>query len=302
MDLLMLFAEQSALALEQSAMLDEQKTLVIEQKRLLEQLQVRTAQLEESNQELEAFSYSVSHDLRAPLRHIEGFTDFLFKTGVVETNDKAKRYLTLIAEAARRMGRLIDNLLTFSRLGRAAFNITLVDLDGLVRESQHELMMETENRNINWKIGRLPRVHGDADLLRQVFTNLLSNAVKYTRPRETVEIEIDCKDDQLDGVLIYVRDNGVGFDMTYSDKLFGVFQRLHHNDEFEGTGIGLANVRRIVHRHGGRIWAESAPGEGATFFFTLPSTSLDVVRTVAASGAGLPVSLATRFIPRDPPT
>lgn len=285
MDLLALFAEQSALALEQMQLLNEQKSLLGEQKKLVEELRVRTVQLEESNNELEAFSYSVSHDLRAPLRHIEGFTDFLAKADSVTSDEKNARYLGLISEAAKRMGRLIDNLLTFSRLGRAALTITIVDLSGLVEEVRQDLQLEMQGREIVWKIGKLPRVHCDAELMRLVLINLLSNAIKYSRPRSPAQIEIENVGGQADGVVICVRDNGVGFDMDYADKLFGVFQRLHHQDEFEGTGIGLANVRRIVHRHGGRTWAEAAPDKGASFYFSLPSTSIQTLSSVANSGA-----------------
>jgi len=271
MDLLALFAEQSALALEQLELLNEQKTLLSEQQTLVQELQERTTQLQESNQELESFSYSVSHDLRAPLRHIEGFTEFLVKSNIAANDEKSRRHLTLITEAARRMGVLIDNLLTFSRLGRAALMLTPVDLTSVVEEARRELQVETEGRDVTWQVEPLPRVYGDAALLRLVLVNLLSNALKYTRTREHVQIQIGSRSEQPETATIFVRDNGVGFDMQYVDKLFGVFQRLHHADEFEGTGIGLANVRRIVNRHGGRAWAESVLNEGATFYFSLPT-------------------------------
>jgi signal transduction histidine kinase len=276
MDLLALFAEQSALALEQLELLNEQKTLLNEQQTLVQELQERTTQLEESNQELESFSYSVSHDLRAPLRHIEGFTEFLVKANIAANDEKSRRHLTLISEAARRMGVLIDNLLTFSRLGRAALTLTPVDLNNVLEEARRDLQVEAEGRDIAWQVEPLPRVYGDAGLLRLVLVNLLSNALKYTRSRQHVQIQIGSlaeqgRTDQPETATIFVRDNGVGFDMQYTDKLFGVFQRLHHADEFEGTGIGLANVRRIVNRHGGRAWAESVLNEGATFYFSLPT-------------------------------
>jgi signal transduction histidine kinase len=270
MALLTLFTEQSALTLEQWELFNQQKALLNEQQKLVADLKERTNQLEESNRELEAFSYSVSHDLRAPLRHIEGFTEFLVKAGVAEKDEKSKRHLTLITEAARRMGILIDNLLTFSRLGRAALTVTPVDLAGVVEDARHDLQVETDGRNINWQVDALPRVYGDAALLRLVLVNLLANALKYTRGRTQAKIHIGCQNDQPETATIFVRDNGVGFDMQYADKLFGVFQRLHHADEFEGTGIGLANVRRIITRHGGRTWAEGALDEGATFYFSLP--------------------------------
>lgn len=270
MQLLALFAEQSALALEQLEMFNEQKVLLNEQQKLVAELQDRTAQLEDSNRELEAFSYSVSHDLRAPLRHIEGFAELLSKGGALENDAKGQRHLHLITEAARRMGVLIDNLLTFSRLGRSALTVTPVELSSVLEEARHDLEPETEGRDIQWQIDALPRVYGDAALLRLVLVNLLSNALKYTRNRPQTQITVGFLDNSTDTATIFVRDNGVGFDMQYADKLFGVFQRLHHSNEFEGTGIGLANVRRIIHRHGGRTWAESVLNEGATFYFTLP--------------------------------
>ncbi|MGH2522847.1 MAG: sensor histidine kinase, partial [Anaerolineales bacterium] len=257
LDLLLLFTEQSAIAL-------EQKTLV-------EDLRRRTGQLEAANKELEAFSYSVSHDLRAPLRHIEGFTDLLHKSSLVADDDKNRHYLRRISEATVRMGRLIDNLLDFSRLGRAEIYATPVNLDQVVEGARRELLSESEGRDVVWNVSQLPNVYGDPALLRLVFVNLLSNALKYTRSRSPAQIEIGHLPDREGQTAIYVRDNGVGFDMQYADKLFGVFQRLHRADEFEGTGIGLANVRRIIHRHGGNTWAESAPDGGATFYFSLPT-------------------------------
>ncbi|UUZ77177.1 hypothetical protein LP414_07650 [Polaromonas sp. P1(28)-13] len=170
------------------------------------------------------------------------------------------------------MGDLIDDLLEFSRMNRAEMVESSVDLDSLVREAIGKLEMATEGRNIAWQVPSLPRVVGDATMFRQVFANLLGNAVKYTRPRAAALIEIGCAGEEDGRVIVFVRDNGVGFDMQYADKLFGVFQRLHRADEFEGTGIGLANVRRIIARHGGRVWAEGKPGEGATFYFTLRPT------------------------------
>jgi len=231
----------------------------------------RTAELEHINEELEAFSYSVSHDLRAPLRHASGFATLLHKRIADKLDDTAAHYLRQISDACTRMGKLIDDLLDFSRTSRAELRQAPLDLDTLVRETVRDLDVETQGRRIEWKIDPLPTVCADAALLRQVFANLLGNAVKYTRTRETAEIAIGSE--SRDGAtVLFVRDNGVGFDMRHASKLFGVFQRLHSSDQFEGTGIGLANVRRIVSRHGGRVWAESAPDRGATFFVSLPAS------------------------------
>jgi signal transduction histidine kinase len=261
-ELLALFAEQTALALEQWRLLHEQTELV---GRLREQ----TSRMEAANKELEAFSYSVSHDLRAPLRHIEGFTDLLLRQDT--TTSQQRRHLERISEAAVRMGKLIDDLLSFSRMGRTELRWVSVRLDQVVAEAWREVQAEASGRNIIWRADRLPVVPGDPELLRLAFVNLLSNALKYTRDRDPAEIEVGSIAASADEVHVYVRDNGVGFDMQYADKLFGVFQRLHHSDEFEGVGIGLANVRRIVQRHGGRAWATSQLGRGATFFIALPA-------------------------------
>ncbi|HWA24142.1 MAG TPA: ATP-binding protein [Lacunisphaera sp.] len=230
----------------------------------------RTTELEAANKELEAFSYSVSHDLRAPLRHIDGFAGMLVKSDGAKLSTKGQGYLGHISASAKQMGALIDDLLVFSRMGRTEMQFASVDLQQLTEETIKGLELETQQRNIRWKKGELPVVPGDLPMLRQVFVNLLSNAVKYTRPRDPAEIEIGCQPGSPEEIVIFIRDNGVGFDMKYATKLFGVFQRMHRSEDFEGTGIGLANVRRIVLRHGGRIWAESAPEAGATFYFTLP--------------------------------
>jgi PAS domain S-box-containing protein len=229
----------------------------------------RTVQLEAANKELESFSYSVSHDLRAPLRHIQGFVDMLSREMEGQLSDKARRFLKVIADAGQQMGNLIDDLLSFSKMGRAAMHEETVDLDASVQKALRGLELAVQGRNIVWKIASLPQVRGDAAMLVQVFANLLGNAVKYTRGRDPAEIEIGLAEGDGARVVVYVRDNGAGFDMQYADKLFGVFQRLHRADEFEGTGIGLANVRRIIGRHGGRTWAEAVLNEGATFYFTL---------------------------------
>ncbi len=237
---------------------------------LASQVQIRTAELEASNKELEAFSYSVSHDLRAPVRHINGHLERLRQTEGSTLSVEGWRQLRRIGAATKHMSDLIDDLLQFSRIGRTQMQKSKVNLDRLVEATIHALRPETAGRDIAWKRGELPEVEADPALLRQVFVNLLSNAVKYSRPRVRAEIEIGWKQDIATEIVLYVRDNGVGFDMKYAHKLFGVFQRLHSADEFEGTGIGLANVQRIIARHGGRTWAESQVDQGAVFYFSIP--------------------------------
>jgi light-regulated signal transduction histidine kinase (bacteriophytochrome) len=232
-------------------------------------LEHRATQLEAANRELEAFSYSVSHDLRAPLRHIDGFANLLRKQSESRLDEQGRRFLTTISESARRMGRLIDDLLSFSRMGRAHMQLATVDQDALVatviREGRYPA-------NVEWQIAPLPLVQGDHAMLRQVWSNLIDNAVKYSGKVAQPRVEIGSRTEAATGENIFlVRDNGAGFDMRYANKLFGVFQRLHGATEFEGTGIGLANVRRVVSRHGGRTWAESEPGRGATFYFSIPN-------------------------------
>ena len=223
-----------------------------------------------ANKELEAFSYSVSHDLRAPLRHVSGFVQLLQSNAKGKLDETGARYLEVISAAAKKMGELIDDLLSFSRTGRAQMHVEPVPLGPLVDECRRELEPETRGRAIDWRIGDLPEVAADRALLRQVLANLLGNAVKYSRKRETACIEVSARREGNE-IVVCVRDNGAGFDMKYADKLFGVFQRLHTEAEFEGTGIGLANVRRIVVRHGGRAWAEGEVDKGAAFYFTLPA-------------------------------
>ena len=232
----------------------------------------RTAALQSINRELESFSYSVSHDLRAPLRHIEGYVAMLIEDAEGKLSAEAQRYLKVIVEASRHMSELIDDLLAFSRMGRAEMRETRVELHALAQEAIRDLEMATRGRNIGWTIAPLPTVTGDRAMLKQALANLLGNAVKYTRPRDPAQIEMGCAGEEDGRAILFVRDNGVGFDMQYADKLFGVFQRLHRADEFEGTGIGLASVRRIIARHGGRGWAEGEAGRGATFYFSLPKT------------------------------
>ncbi|MCE0499622.1 MAG: ATP-binding protein [Methylacidiphilales bacterium] len=227
----------------------------------------RTVQLETSNKELEAFSYSVSHDLRAPLRAMDGFSQAVLEDFGEQLPPEGLRYLRNIRQGAQRMGTLIDDLLSFSRLGRLPIDKHTVDNDSLVHDVLNDLSSEREGRQIDIRIGHLPSCQGDSALLKQVWTNLLSNAIKYTRHRNPAVIEIGCKVEQES--VYFVRDNGAGFDMRYANKLFGVFQRLHPTDQFEGTGVGLAFVQRIVQRHGGRIWAEAEVDKGACFYFTL---------------------------------
>jgi light-regulated signal transduction histidine kinase (bacteriophytochrome) len=246
--------------------------LALKQASLIGELEQRTAQLAAVNRELEAFSYSVSHDLRAPLRHISGFTDLLEKSLGPVVEASGRRYLRLISESAVKMGELIDALLVFSRMGRAEMLHSRVDLNAIMRTAQREATLGSDGRQITWVIHPLPFVPGDPGMLQLVFTNLVSNAFKYSRTQEHATIEIGVAEEQPEEVVVFVRDNGVGFDMAYANRLFGVFQRLHRSDEFEGTGIGLANVQRIVLRHGGRVWAESEPDKGATFFVALPKS------------------------------
>jgi signal transduction histidine kinase len=236
-------------------------------------VQERTTSLNMANKELEAFSYSVSHDLRAPLRHIVGFAGMLDQRAGEQLDEQSQRYLKTIGQAATRMGRLIDDLLAFSKTGRAELIKRRVSLTALVQEAQAEVVPGAADRNVVWTVGALPDVSGDHALLKLAMVNLLSNALKYTGTRASAHIEVGIQPPVNGEVVVFVRDNGVGFDMTYVDKLFGVFQRLH-GDEFSGTGIGLANVQRIVRRHGGRTWAEGAIDEGATFYFSLPTTEV----------------------------
>jgi light-regulated signal transduction histidine kinase (bacteriophytochrome) len=228
----------------------------------------RTADLETANKELEAFSYSVSHDLRAPLRAVDGFSQAVLEDYGTALPEEGRKYLHTIRDGAQRMALLIDDLLTFSRLSRMPLNKQPLNAASLVRDALADLESERNGRKIDLQVDVLANCHGDPALLKQVWVNLLSNALKYTREREIALIKVGSQSDNGE-TIYFVRDNGTGFDMRYAHKLFGVFQRLHRADEFEGTGVGLAIVQRIVHRHGGRVWAEAAPERGATFQFSL---------------------------------
>ncbi len=252
----------------------ERKRVEDEVRRLNSELELRvelrTSELVASNQELESFTYSVSHDLRAPLRHVDGYAQILEEEFGPQMSPEAQKFARKIRQGSQNMGRLVDDLLNLSRVGKKELTRQRVPLKPLIEGIIADIKVEAGERPIEWKIGELPEVDCDPGLIRQVFTNLLSNSLKYTRPREQAVIEVGLH--KLNGdCALFVRDNGVGFNMKYSGKLFGVFQRLHRAEEFEGTGVGLATVARIVRKHGGRIWADAELGKGATFFFTLPA-------------------------------
>lgn len=236
------------------------------------ELQQQIIKMQEANRELESFTYSVSHDLRAPLRHVLGFVEKLLKLEQGNLGEKSGHCLDVISSSARKMGMLIDDLLSFSRMGRTEMMQTTVNLNQLTLEVVDEIQQSLpENGAIEWQIKPLPDVAGDRSMLRQVLVNLISNAVKFSQKVDQPQIEIGCDQPNDEETVCYVRDNGAGFDMKYVDKLFGLFQRLHSPEEYEGTGVGLANVRRIINRHGGRIWAEGKLNEGASFYFALPN-------------------------------
>jgi light-regulated signal transduction histidine kinase (bacteriophytochrome) len=252
----------------------ERKRAEEEINKLNEELKRNIVQLEAANKELEAFSYSVSHDLRAPLRAIDGFSRVVLEDYTGKLDDEGKRYLNIIRGNTKKMGQLIDDLLLFSRLGRQELRASGIDMGKLAKAVSEELKLAVPERKLKFTINTLIPAQGDQAMIRQVFVNLLSNAVKFTRPKETAMIEIGGQNEGSENIY-YVRDNGVGFDMQYVNKLFGVFQRLHSSEEFEGTGVGLAIVQRIIHRHGGRAWAEGKVGEGAAFYFSLPRGTRD---------------------------
>jgi PAS domain S-box-containing protein len=231
----------------------------------------RTGELEAANKELEAFTYSVSHDLRAPLRHIDGFSKLLVEQHTAALPQEAREYVSLIRESTREMGQLVDDLLNLARVGRKELSLQVTGLNSLVDEVVADLNHEIGGRTIDWKLQKLPFVECDPGLMKQVFVNLLSNAVKFTRPRDRAVIEVGAVERDGQSAIV-VRDNGVGFSMKHSDKLFRVFQRLHRQEDFEGTGVGLATIQRIIHKHGGRVWAEAELDKGASFFFTLGSS------------------------------
>jgi signal transduction histidine kinase len=254
----------------------EQATRKIES--LNQELILNSAKMQNANKELETFAYSVSHDLRAPLRHVDGYVNLLQEETANQT-EASQRYMKKISDSARQMGVLIDNLLAFSGMGRSQMQPEMTDMGEIVARAKEELAPDMQSRDITWNIAPLPKVYGDKNLLRQVWLNLLGNAIKYTKKSGKTEISIGCTEHAKE-FEFYIKDNGAGFDMQYVDKLFGVFQRLHLKEEFEGTGIGLANVQRIVARHGGRTWAHGELNKGATFFFALPKVDLSKVPTI----------------------
>jgi light-regulated signal transduction histidine kinase (bacteriophytochrome) len=253
------------------------------QDQLEQRVAQRTAELDAANKELEAFTYSVAHDLRAPLRHIQGFSEMLTRCLGPAPEEEAAKCLTRIVQSTDQMGHLIEDLLSLARIGRQEARLQVTGLNSLVQEVLVDLKSETLGRDIEWTVDKLPFVECDPGLLRQVYYNLLSNAAKYSRPRTPAVIHIG--QIAVDGGLVnFVRDNGVGFNMKYADKLFGVFQRLHRSEDFEGTGIGLATVQRIIHKHGGRIWAEAEIDQGATFFFSLGAQNNERASAQAIEG------------------
>jgi light-regulated signal transduction histidine kinase (bacteriophytochrome) len=236
----------------------------------------RTAQYEAANKELEAFSYSVSHDLRAPLRAIHGYTNILLEEYEHELDEEGKRLFRIVYSSAAQMGELIDDLLSFSRIGRSSMNISFIDMKKIVITVFNEMIPKTEKMNLKLNISRLNKAYGDATLMKQVWINLISNAIKYSSSKGISEISIGSR--ITEGMIVYyISDNGVGFDMLYKHKLFNVFQRLHTEKEFEGNGVGLAIVKQIITKHGGKVWAEGEVGKGATFCFSLPAEGKEKV-------------------------
>jgi light-regulated signal transduction histidine kinase (bacteriophytochrome) len=247
----------------------ERKKAEAEIRLLNHDLEQRAAQLEAVNRDLEAFSYSVSHDLRSPLRHIAGFAEVLREDEAAHLSKEGMQHLEKITRAAAKMAILIDDLLRFARYSHVEINANLVDLNELTKGVIDDFRADLNGRIISWKRDFLPKIRADAALLRQVFVNLISNAVKYTSQRDIGEIAIGCKEDEQ-AITLWIRDNGVGFEQSCADKLFRPFERLHTQEQFEGVGIGLATVHKIITRHGGQVWAEGKLNEGAAFYFTLP--------------------------------
>jgi signal transduction histidine kinase len=269
-----------------SAEVAERRRVEEELRRTLAERNRSAAALEAANLELGSFTYSVSHDLRAPLRHIGGFARILTEDFAAEMSAEAQRHVRRIEEGAHRMGVLVDELLNLSHVGRQALSLHPASLNAVVEDVISLLQPEIAERKVRWKVASLPWAECDPVLMRQVFQNLIGNALKFTRPRECAAIEIDWRQEGEE-MVISVADNGVGFDMQYADKLFGVFQRLHRTEDFEGTGVGLATVYRIIQKHGGRIWAESGLDQGARFFFSLRLAQAQPEAEPSRDGSGL---------------
>jgi len=268
------FGEIASISLNNNWTLDELAKSEAEVKKLNEELNRHAAEIEEANKELEAFAYSVSHDLRAPLRAIDGFSRSLLDGYADKLDDEGKRLLNVVGDNAQKMGQLIDDILAFSRAGRQGMSVSEVDMENLARVALDDLQQAAAGRDLAVEVKPLPPARGDFSMLLQVWINLLTNAIKFTRPKPAARIEVGCIAEGTE-LVYYVKDNGAGFNMQYADKLFGVFQRLHRADEFEGTGVGLAIVKRIIAKHGGRVWAEGKVNEGATVYFSLPTKEKD---------------------------
>ena len=255
------------------ALLTERIEKVRTLRNLNNELKTETIKLEDANNELEAFAYSVSHDLRVPLRAIDGFSRIVIEDYEDKLDEEGIRLLNIIRENTKKMGQLIDDILLLSRAGRQEMTISELDITSLAKNIYNEFNHDTEGRNIDFTVDNLPSTKGDRALLTQVLTNLIGNAIKFTREKENAHIEVGFKEDK-DNNIYYVKDNGAGFDMKYYDKLFGLFQRLHSQEDFEGTGVGLSIVQRIISRHGGRVWGEGEVGKGATIYFSIPKKGI----------------------------